>query len=478
MKVQRIMNLLLAAVVLALAVVSTEAHELGHDGIWHARRWTLRHGTFMASFMAMHGASVILELRDGRVRAIPLAELGPSDVEFVARRMDALARLNGVRPPGMAPEQHEPHAVAGIPTAEPGAPAVHSVAGPAPHAPAVSVAGFATVAFAMLMMFALRAFVNRRPSVAPPSLTVFPASVVLVVCLVAVCAGVPNAPFLVAPTDPATIDSTFAPFKPRVATRWDSTYFYVESDGMPTGFPPMVGITAWQQQVPIPQAYTGANAWSIPLKPVIAAAPISTDTALFTGGVGLAVNGIPVFNAKNNRGEDSYAIGELDTWGGHCGRADDYHYHIAPLHLQSVVGTTRPIAWGLDGFPVYGALEPDGTPMQTLDAAHGHPWAGGYHYHGTMTYPYMIGAMRGEVRVENDQIVPQPRARGARPFTSPLRGAAITEFVRCGPDHFALKYEIDGHPFRVIYQWDSLANYRYTFVDSTGASRVETYKRR
>jgi hypothetical protein len=285
-------------------------------------------------------------------------------------------------------------------------------------------------------------------------------------------------PFTVAATDPATIDSTFAPFKPQVATRWDSAYFYVESDGMPTQFPPMVGITAWQQQVPIPQAYTGTNAWSIPLKPVFATTPLSTDNALFTGAIGLAANGIPIFNAKNNRGEDSYAIGELDEWGGHCGRADDYHYHIAPLHLESIVGSARPIAWALDGFPVYGELEPDGSAMKPLDSGHGHAWNGGYHYHGTMTYPYMIGALRGEVRVENDQIVPQPRTQGVRPATAPLRGAVITEFVRCGPNHYALKYEIEGQPYRVIYQWDSLANYAFTFVDSASVPRVEAYKRR
>ena len=55
------------------------------------------------------------------------------------------------------------------------------------------------------------------------------------------------------------------------------------------------------------------------------------------GAIALAVNGIPIFNPQNNGGEVSADIGELDQWGGHCGRADDYHYHVAPLHLQSVV---------------------------------------------------------------------------------------------------------------------------------------------
>ena len=40
-------------------------------------------------------------------------------------------------------------------------------------------------------------------------------------------------------------------------------YAYVESNGMPD-HRMMVGIRAWQQQVPIPQPYTGRNAWRIP----------------------------------------------------------------------------------------------------------------------------------------------------------------------------------------------------------------------
>ena len=122
----------------------------------------------------------------------------------------------------------------------------------------------------------------------------------------------------------------------------------------------MIGITSWQQQVPISQPYTDNNSWSIPLQPAYATTPLSTKTNLMKGAVAIAVNGIPIFNALNNRGEDSYLIGELDNWGGHCGRGDDYHYHAAPLHLSTVNGL-KPIAFAVDGFPVYGVKEPDGS---------------------------------------------------------------------------------------------------------------------
>jgi hypothetical protein len=122
------------------------------------------------------------------------------------------------------------------------------------------------------------------------------------------------------------IDSAFAPNKPSVSTRWDDTYFYVASNGIPA-HNMMVGITNWQQQVPIPQFYTGTNSWSIPLQPVYASVPLSTKSNFMKGAVALAVNGIPIFNALNNRSEDSYLIGELDNWGGNCGKGDDYHYN-------------------------------------------------------------------------------------------------------------------------------------------------------
>lgn len=153
----------------------------------------------------------------------------------------------------------------------------------------------------------------------------------------AATATAPKLPNTTAPWQAAS----FAPFAPFVRTHADAQWLYVESDGLPhapVDFTMMVGIRAWQQQVPIPQAYTGDNAWQIPLRPAFAEIPISGKNGLRRGAIALAANGIPIFNAYNNRGEDSFAIGELDDFGGHCGRADDYHYHAAPLALQKAVG--------------------------------------------------------------------------------------------------------------------------------------------
>jgi uncharacterized membrane protein len=283
-------------------------------------------------------------------------------------------------------------------------------------------------------------------------------------------------------TSSAFMDSAFAAFKPSIGTSWDDTYFYIASTGIPS-HNMMIGITNWQQQVPITQPYNGTNSWSIPLQPVYATTPLSTKTNLMKGAVAVAVNGIPIFNALNNRGEDSYKIGELDNWGGHCGKGDDYHYHAAPLHLSAINGI-KPIAFAVDGFPVYGLKEPDGANMIALDTCHGHNGTNGaYHYHGTTDYPYVIGALKGKVTLDptttapENQVIPQAFSKPVRPATTPLNGAAITDFVAVGTNGYLLTYKRGTKNGYVKYSWD--ANNKYTFIltDTSGSSVTNTYQR-
>ncbi len=278
------------------------------------------------------------------------------------------------------------------------------------------------------------------------------------------------------------LDSAYQAFKPTVSTSSDNTYYFVACNGLPS-HNMMIGITSWQQQVPIPQAYTGSNSWSIPLQPAYATTPLSTKTNFMKGAVAIAINGIPIFNALNNRGEDSYAIGELDNWGGHCGRADDYHYHAAPIHLNETVAKL-PIAFGLDGFAVYGGKEPNGNSMNALDTCHGHTGDDGvYHYHGTTTYPYVIGAMKGKVSLDpttpapENQILPQAFAKAARPALTPLKGAVITDFKANGTNAYALTYKIGTKSGYVNYSWDANNKFTFTLIDTAGVSTTTTYQR-
>ena len=254
-------------------------------------------------------------------------------------------------------------------------------------------------------------------------------------------------------------------------------YWLVESNGMPA-HNMMVGITSWQQQVPVPMSYTGSNAWQIPKFPKLADNPISAKTQLYRGAIALAVNGIPIFNALNNRGDDAFLFGELDQWGGHSGKADDYHYHVAPLHLSTIVGKEKPIAYALDGFAIYGGTEPDGSAMKKLDEYNGHIGTNGvYHYHGTTTYPYINGGMRGVIRgVVGDQIDPQPATKPIREAGTPLQGATITDFSYPSSNQFALEYSVGGKTGLVEYAVTS-SKIAFTFTSPAGFVTTETYSR-
>jgi hypothetical protein len=275
------------------------------------------------------------------------------------------------------------------------------------------------------------------------------------------------------PVDPA---DAFRAYDKNVQLRSDSRYLYIESDGLPD-HNMMVGIRSWQQQVPLPQPYTSRNAWQIPLHPRLADQPVSTRRRLYRGAIAIAVNGVPIFNALNNRGEDAYLAGELDKWGGHCGRGDDYHYHIAPVHLQEVVGRENPIAYALDGFPIYGYTQQDGSPVGRLDEYNGQfDVAGNYHYHATKTYPYINGGLRGVVSIQDDQIVPQPRDAAVRPAMQPLRDATITGFNQNGNSR-QLVYEIRGRRGYVTYSIDASDSFTFKYQDVAGRIQTETYRR-
>jgi len=249
---------------------------------------------------------------------------------------------------------------------------------------------------------------------------------------------------------------------------WDDDHVYVGSDGLPD-HPMMVGIRTWNQQVPLPQSFRGDNVFRIPRKPKLLEEPRET---VLTGPIAIAVNGVPIFDPTTQGGRhDAHGNGELDEFGGHAGRADDYHYHVAPFHLAEVVGEHSPIAFGLDGFPIFGKREPDGSPMKPLDAAHGHRHADGtYHYHGTDEKPYFMGAFAGEVDLDA-----RPETRGWRPYTRPLRGARVTRFTGSRESGYQLEYTLRGKTHRIEYHLREDGGVEFSFVDPDGTARSESY---
>lgn len=276
------------------------------------------------------------------------------------------------------------------------------------------------------------------------------------------------------------VSKAFEKFAPHVKTRSDEKTFYVESNGMPD-HEMMTGITAWQQQVPLPQKYFGNNAWQFPLFPVPAKVPKSAKNDFFRGAIAIAANGVPIFNPIKNDGyTDTFLAGELDHHGGHSGRGDDYHYHIAPVHLEAQVGKGVPIAFALDGYAIYGYTDPDGKAPKDLDQFNGHSTAKlGYHYHATKTYPYLNGGFHGEVIEQEGQVHPQPRATSPRPATEPLRGAEITSFkTLVAGQSYSLSYLLAGKTSKVNYQITGDGSVKFEFIDPQGNLKSEIYKAR
>lgn len=256
-----------------------------------------------------------------------------------------------------------------------------------------------------------------------------------------------------------------------VSVRWDDTYLYIESDGLPS-HPMMVGIRSWNQQVPIPHPYTGRNAFRIPLEP----RPLETPVALpFQGAVAVAVNGVPIFNPIKQDGRtDTFAHGELDEHGGHAGRGDDYHYHILPEHLVETVGRGRPIAWSLDGHPIMPGTEATGARPRGLDQSRGHDHDHelGYHYHASDDFPYINASFHSAF-----DAALQPRAEGIRPHTQPLRGATITGWKTIGEAAWRVEYSVLGQECWVEYRESTPGTFTYTFHDGSRTT-TQVHRRR
>ena len=450
----------------SIVSITLMAHPGGHfeqDGKLILNTWTLKSGKeIKGNFSHVKGDRLFLEGVDGHLVSRSFDELSAQDLKLVQFKQARMAALNG----GNEVSVNRSYSPANL--------------------------SFYVMAFLLLVLLFIKSRRKDRQFV-PKAINIYPsakaAGVLIIVivsiyaCKKAIVTSAGTTPTNIIPKTRTTfLDSSFADYKPGLETRSDASYYYVATSGIPA-HNMMVGITSWQQQVPIPQLYTGSNSWSIPLQPSYAASPLSTKTNFMKGAVAVAVNGVPIFNALNNRGEDAYLIGELDNWGGHCGRADDYHYHAAPMHLSGKAGL-KPIAFALDGFAVYGSKEPEGTTMEPLDICHGHTGKNGvYHYHGTSDYPYVIGAMKGTVSTDpltpapENQILPQAFAKAARPALTPLRDATITDFKSTASNAYSLTYRIGSKYGYVNYSWDALNKFSFTLIDTAGKSVTTVYQR-
>ncbi|WP_022951113.1 YHYH protein [Leucothrix mucor] len=194
-----------------------------------------------------------------------------------------------------------------------------------------------------------------------------------------------------------------AGFNKSVTVTCNEEYAYVASSTYPD-HEVMTGITGTNEQIPVP-----AIGYAAPIK----LAPKKADTVTtIDAAVGVAVNGVPIYD-YSSQGEldvstydakhDTLVLGQLDICGGHSGRGDDYHYHVAPTCMIDAMknkGDDAIIGWGYDGYPLYGDKNPDGTEIAAgaLDACNSQADDQfGYRYQTSATPPYIIQCLVGEV---------------------------------------------------------------------------------
>lgn len=234
-------------------------------------------------------------------------------------------------------------------------------------------------------------------------------------------------------------------FPETVSVMCDTKWMYVSSLEVPND-EMMVGITGWNQQVPLPFIMSDvlSTIWKIPLKPTYSK---TTSPTIGVSATALMVNGVPLFNPtkpSQNGDQSSYSqqtdpkfTGELDTCDGHSGRGDDYHYHAYPSCMVSTLVKLSKsskvkngvLGWVLDGYPIYGLTETSGAVASKLDACMGHDLKNGqgYHYHFSLKAPYSPMCYHGVVPIENTP-QHQPTAANGRTPGAPAK-VLITKMV-------------------------------------------------
>jgi hypothetical protein len=126
-----------------------------------------------------------------------------------------------------------------------------------------------------------------------------------------------------------------------------------------------------------------------------------SSTATEPGAIGVAVNGVPIFNPETQgeidpttgRRPTALEQGELDQCGGHAGRGDDYHYHISPKCLIKELGRYKlevkkqPIGFAADGFPILalGWFNKVNNIENRLDACRGIKDAAGKYFYNVQS---------------------------------------------------------------------------------------------
>jgi hypothetical protein len=136
--------------------------------------------------------------------------------------------------------------------------------------------------------------------------------------------------------------------------------------------------------------------WQIPTVPSLPSSGANSRVPM--EAIGVALNGIPIYNTYSSSGVDINNSEFTDDCNGYVVSGNGkYNYRKDPkCTYVDVSGEHSPIVgYAFDGHPIYGPRDETGVYISdaSLDQYHGHTQSGrGYHYHVTTGAPYTLGA--------------------------------------------------------------------------------------
>lgn len=141
--------------------------------------------------------------------------------------------------------------------------------------------------------------------------------------------------------------------------------------------------------------------YSLPAEPTVASKP----SCVPMGAIGIALNGVAIYNALDDGGRDAVAHEVQDSCNGHPQQEGEYHYHGPSPCMPHAQENNAQVGYAFDGFGIYSKYDAFGNEYTDadLDACHGITspilWDGKmvsmYHYVLTDEYPYTLGCFKG-----------------------------------------------------------------------------------
>ncbi|MCG9793251.1 YHYH protein [Flavobacterium algicola] len=175
-----------------------------------------------------------------------------------------------------------------------------------------------------------------------------------------------------------------------VSVKVSDGYITISSTGLPDHKTPYWGV-GHEMYEDFPgtnhaNANTSMTTYNYAMRIPVVPSEATTKEVTELGAVGMAVNGVPIYNDYEGSGVlQENAWSTFDSSGAHPGPNKDYHYHCEGTYLT--VDSNNLIGFLRDGYPVYGRKDADGTYPSNLDANGGHTGTTTdftdaiYHYH-------------------------------------------------------------------------------------------------